>query len=803
MLNTRHACSQYLAVAALCVIAAGAVAQPLNRETDTPNDRFVFAEGLLVRQFYDLAEKELRYFLDKYPEHDLAAKAMFRLIECLRAQDKVGDTLSAINQFQQRWATDENAPKLFLWKGELLLRQNKVTQAVTCFRRLVLSPDTVIRESALYFLAECYTREDRPDQALQYHRKIAGQPFDGKHLYRPFALFSVAAAAQHDGEFEEAGKAFTRLKDEKHVPPKLREEGIYRLAENHFLQSEYQGAITLYELLLVEYPESAFSREARKRRTWAYFSLQNCAKASELARDWRKRYADVFDFEVDFIQGASLMGLSFFAEALPLFEKLVTDARVPKHYVERSLYQQIYCLLRVERFEDAVAKAVVFTRDFPKSTELADVCYFAGEALYRLKKLAEAVQSLRRGIAAFTGEWDYFADAHFRLTECLESQDKFAEAAAVYRKLSGDARVSGQALALLRAGECERRAGNWEPAVADLENVLKQFPNAADETRAAILHLGELYAEKEQYDRAVTLIKGLLAREGGGNRPQLLFFLGYWYYQQSKYDEAEKHLRLALAEKNSGQIKVNASFFLAGALLEQEKNEEALILFAELLTLPVEKRPAFNTSLLLRLEALFYDRRQYGVSETICRWLLTWEDSDVVYAASLRLVQILLAQSRLVEAQKLLEDLLEKARNGKVGRPGGTTQEEIKSYLGEVLLHRNENDRAVGLFEQCLTRSELSIEHATRCRWGLAHILKEEDRLKQALHYAIRAYILSDHPVYTPKAMFIAIEVLLGQQQPEKAFSVWRELRKRYPSYAEQKRLDTRIKKLEQRFSEP
>ena len=496
---------------------------------------------------------------------------------------------------------------------------------------------------------------------------------------------------------------------------------------------------------------------------------------------------------MDFVQGASLMGLGFFSEALPFFAKLSGDERVPKAYAARSRFQQVYCLLRLERYKETVELATAFCKDLPDEPDLADVHYFAGEALHQLGDFQLAAASLQLAISKAGAQWAYYGDAHVRLTDCFEKVNQFKEAAAVYRKLSGEEGIEHRALMLLRAGECERRTENWEGAVRDLENLLKQFPDAEDETRAAILHLGELYSQREQYDRAVALIGELLQRDGAKNRSRLLFFLGYWQYQQSKYAEAEKSLEQALAAQDGGNVSTEAGFYLAGTKLELGKVDEALNLFAELLSLPPEQRPQFDQSLLFRLEEMFYSRHQYGVSEGICRWLLTWDDGDVIYRSSLRLSQILVAQNRLAEAQGLLDGLLSKAQTGQIGKAGDTTDAEIQSLLGEVLLQRKENDRAVSAFDACLAKRGVGMVYATRARWGLSHILKEEGRLSQALYYATKGFVLADAPVYSPRCMFIAVEVLLAQGKPDEAYTTWVELRTRYPSFAEQKRLDAGI----------
>ena len=796
----KHSTSRFAQVTFLLVIVllAGlhAASQPLQREEHTPEDQYRFAEGLLVRKFYDYAEKEFRFFLAKHPDHELAPQATFRLIECLRNQDKASATLSAINQFQEKWSGHDLAPKLYLWKGELLLNQDQLPQALSCFKRLIISKDSVTREAALYFVGQCHARQSHPDQALTAYAKIAHKPFDGEHLYRPYALYALASAHQLRGEFDAAETPFRRLKEEENVPPALREEAIYRLAENSFMRSDFARAIELYELLLVEFPDGYFSREARKRRTWAYFSQREYATAIELGKDWRKRYRDVFDYEMDYIRAASLAGAGFFSEALPVFRELIEAPKVPQDYTLLARYQEVYSLLRLERYKAAADKAAAFARLFPKALETADVRYFGAEALYRLEEFDAGAAELRRAIDSFIGEWEYFTDAHLRLTECLAKSGKFKEAATVFRSLVGDARVEDQAYMLLRAGECERKAGDTKGAIADFELVLKEFAENPAVSRAAILHLGELYSEEEQYNRAIQLLQELMARDDTRDKARLLFFIGYLYFQQEKYKQAEEHLRPALEQEGAAKIAGNIKYFLAGTLLEVGQDDEALGIFAELLSLPVEQRPPFADSLLFRLDELYYRRNKYVTSETIARWLLSRDDRRVIHRASLRLSRILIAQNRLDEARKSLEEQLARVEAAGAENSDGFAKEEILSLLGEVLLLHGDYDRAVHAFEQSLVRPGLGSGYVARSRWGLGRILKEEKRLEQALHHAMNAFVLADDPTYTPRTMFLAVEILAELDRMNEALTTWRELRKRYPSFAEQQRDATVVERL-------
>ena len=357
----------------------------------------------------------------------------------------------------------------------------------------------------------------------------------------------------------------------------------------------------------------------------------------------------------------------------------------------------------------------------------------------------------------------------------------------MYREAAGKKGVAQPAAFLYRAAQCERKAGARDAAIRDFEALLRQFPEAAEEKRAAMEGLGELYSSKGELDRAAAMVKTLIENSKTG-RARLRFFLGYLYYRQQKFTEAVQTLKAALAEPNSGAIAAKAKFFLGGSLLELGRSDEALTVFGEILSLPESERPDFPPDLLFRLDKLYFSRDDYAVSEAICRWLMESPEGEVVYRATLRLADILAVQDRLQEAENQLETLLRDIKEGKVTFPASSKrprEEEIASVLSEIYLLEGKLAQALVSAELCLSCKTLGREYVTRVRWVMGEALLRQGYPMQALPYAVKAYVLDSDPVYSPKAMVLALRILVREKRMDEARSTLTELRKRYPVYAE------------------
>ncbi|MFW5802642.1 MAG: tetratricopeptide repeat protein [Verrucomicrobiota bacterium] len=794
--------TEQLALACLAVLLCCMQTQPLQAQNDdtpslspssapdaaddaTPAEKLRFANGLLARGFHDMAKAEFRAFLRAFPKHSEAPAAMFGIIQCCRAQEDMDATVSRIREFRKRWPDHELVPKLHLWEGETLIRQGNLAQAEDTLKKLLGEEDSVIREAALYFIGEATMRRGAEEKALAVYRKLADHSFDDTHQYRPYAVYALGAHAQHRGDVDTAQRMFRRLADGEPVPSSLQEESLYRLAQSLFRQENFAEAIVHYESLLVEFPEGRFAREARKRRLWAHYQLENFEKAADLASQWRERY-NTFDHEVLFIHAASLMTREQHSEARKLFAKLGQSEQVPKEYRRSARYQHIFCALKLDDFSEVRTLAKAFLDDFPDAPERIDVQFFQARAAAETDNHKQAAQVFVALLDETPDNWEYRPEAVNLLADAYA---ELGQADKQTQLLRAESQKGGKWAArwLLEAAETERENGNREAAIRDLEALLENYSDSRQEAIAATLYLAELYSIEQRFDQAEAQVKKLLdEQETNAIRGRLHYLLGYVYGRQQELERAEEQLRAALEKTTAPELVGEAKSFLVHVLLKQEKTDQALELFAEILEVPIEKRQQMDADLLFRLERIYFQRNLYDTCRALCNWLRTYPDPDVRFRAGTRLAELHIATKELDKAKKILGNLRDEQQEALADgdEQAGERLGAVSSLLGEAAMLSGEKDRAVTAFEEALGTQGLKPEFSTRARWGLAAILHRENRPEQALRYAMNAFILGDDPAYTPKAMFKAVEILVELDRIEEARTTWNELRTRYSAYA-------------------
>ncbi len=111
-----------------------ATAQPVSMQQpqiETPDDLFLRSEKALLQLQYTDAESGFREFVAKYPEHNLAGSAEFKLGETFWAQQNYSDAAQAYMSSYKQYPKGRRAPDSLLKLGLSLARLGQKDQACT------------------------------------------------------------------------------------------------------------------------------------------------------------------------------------------------------------------------------------------------------------------------------------------------------------------------------------------------------------------------------------------------------------------------------------------------------------------------------------------------------------------------------------------------------------------------------------------------------------------------------------------------------------------------------------------------
>ncbi|MBR6324637.1 MAG: tetratricopeptide repeat protein, partial [Victivallales bacterium] len=397
--------SVFMCLSVLLLVVSPVFGQGTVEELHDPQDQYMYAHGLQDRKLYDRAEKLYRDFLAANGGHRLAAEAHVNLILCLHEQMKTDDMLACIAEFRKNFPTNAKLEALTSWEADAYYQKKDYPRAAESFRRLRNSKDESLAEYSTYLLAMCIRYQNGKDteEVLDLFRTLAKGELRGDRPWRAYALYQLSWRALTARELEEAEVGFKRLSGNESVSPEIREASMYRLGEVCNARGHFADALAAYELCIGLYPDGASSREVRKRRVMLLFDQGKVADALEKAEDWHRRYAEVNDYEMDYVHGLCLFNVRRYPEARPFFMRIETMADVPPDIRRAVKTYVIYCLMEEKSFEQAGLLIDAFVKEYPQSAEKPGMLQHRGRIFELEGKLQDAENSYRQALALYKG----------------------------------------------------------------------------------------------------------------------------------------------------------------------------------------------------------------------------------------------------------------------------------------------------------------------------------------------------------------------------------------------------------------
>ena len=445
--------SVFMCLSVLLLAVSPVFGQGTVEELHDPQDQYMYAHGLQDRKLYDRAEKLYRDFLAANGGHRLAAEAHVNLILCLHEQMKTDDMLACIAEFRKNFPTNAKLEALTSWEADAYYQKKDYPRAAESFRRLRNSKDESLAEYSTYLLAMCIRYQNGKDteEVLDLFRTLAKGELRGDRPWRAYALYQLSWRALTARELEEAEVGFKRLSGNESVSPEIREASMYRLGEVCNARGHFADALAAYELCIGLYPDGASSREVRKRRVMLLFDQGKVADALEKAEDWHRRYAEVNDYEMDYVHGLCLFNVRRYPEARnvrrypearPFFMRIEDMADVPPDLRRTVKTYIIYCLMEEKSFEQAGLLIDAFVKEYPQSAEKAGMLQHRGRIFELEGKLQDAENSYRQALALYKGNLTEQVRSHELLISMFMKAKEWQKAA---DELIGLSRLPGVA----------------------------------------------------------------------------------------------------------------------------------------------------------------------------------------------------------------------------------------------------------------------------------------------------------------------------------------------------------------------
>ena len=267
-----------------------------------------YADGL-----FDPAIASFEAYLRRCPGGEYTAQAHYLLGEISYKRQRFAAALQHALQVLARTTDTTWHPQAALLAGQALIESGELDKAATYLPRATTpAAPAQVRQAALYWLGEIAFQQQRYDEARTHYQRLLAAQQTGP--YAAQAYYSLGWLARQRGEAPAALEAFTAflklapahefarqvrfiraelLRDTKKLPEAaeafqqlaqnptepLRDEALFWWAEVVHQQGRYSEAITLYQRLVTEYPQSARVHASLYGWGWTALQEHQCATA--------------------------------------------------------------------------------------------------------------------------------------------------------------------------------------------------------------------------------------------------------------------------------------------------------------------------------------------------------------------------------------------------------------------------------------------------------------------------------------------------------------------------------------------
>jgi soluble lytic murein transglycosylase len=337
------------------------------------------------------AINQFREIISAYPENKEAPFAMLGLGRAFEENNRWQDAADTYQKFLTQYPNSPDRRLAYFGLGTARKTLGQCQPAITSFQQY--QKETSLLDGYVNFeIAECYTRLQSLDQAINHYQKTAGDLNGGSNLLRATALDRIGDYYANANNPTQAINAYNRILEFAKVPDYR--AGVYlKIARNHIKANQAEQGYNVYNVLADQYMTTPSGIAAIQALVTANPNTVN---------DYLKGY-------LAFSQGNYTLAQESFYKFIgrldPAQPVPAPAATMTKDQKEKSARARYYIGLSWERLKD-VPKAVAEYKELqnwlPGTAAAEEGLWQAGSALRRQEgKEAEAYDVFGALVAAY------------------------------------------------------------------------------------------------------------------------------------------------------------------------------------------------------------------------------------------------------------------------------------------------------------------------------------------------------------------------------------------------------------------
>ena len=420
-------------------------------------------------------------------------------LQLISMAEKKGNPEEAVHIYEEMLATttsSEDRERLLIRLANAYFKLDKFQQSIDAAQELIdLAINAESIANALFVQGNCFYRSEQFVQAIAtYNTIIENYP---QIAWARNAQFQIGVAYNRlsaNGNIEvlpAMSKAFNAYytqypEDDRAV------HAYYYDAWAHYRMGKWRAASDIFASLADKYPQSRYASEALFRAGDALFNMTNRSGAEDKNQN--------------------------FLDAMVFYDRIIK--RYPRSsHVDDALYNKAWCLINLDRKEDAVPVFERIVAEHSDGTYGARSQFTLGDYYYGLKDYEKATESYQAFLERFPADK-------------LIAQDRVLPKKA--RTLLGHL-AEIDAYNLYATGEKLLAEKNYDEAMAIFKEVQQKYPKS-DQAVNSLVNIGAAYMAQEEFRQAGAVFQEVV--DNYGDNPKYRTQVDYAREQLEVMEEA-------------------------------------------------------------------------------------------------------------------------------------------------------------------------------------------------------------------------------------------------------------------------
>lgn len=451
--------------------------------------------------------------------------------------------------------------------GYVYFKTKAYDQAIVYFTEWLMhyigNDDLLINDTSIR-LADCYFVSSNYDKALEFYKK----GIDIGKSEQDYAEFQMAMSYGFMGKSSEKINRLIRFISKYKSSP-LVDDALYDIANTYNKKSEFKKAMTYYDLLLEDYPQSEFASRAILRQGLTYYNQNQTSQALVKL----KKLAEQFPESAEAQQAVSTVKLIYIdqgkVEAYASWVKTLNYIEVTDNELDNAAYEAAEKQYLDGNTKMAIKQFNKYLSTYLNGVHSLKAHYYLSELYLNTDLPSNAIPHLEYVIDASDSK--YTEQSLLELAQIRLDNSEWEQAIPLLKTLEQESSNTVNGLyALSNLMQAYYKAEHFKEAVLMANKVLSQ--SRLDQTIKEDAHLilaktfltsSDFESSKTHYETLVSSVRPVVAVEAS-------YYLAYFEYEAKAYEASNSRIQ------NLIKSFPNQKYYCSKSLLLMARNFDAL-----------------------------------------------------------------------------------------------------------------------------------------------------------------------------------------------------------------------------------